>query len=121
MVTSKVYNEIEYNNNAYIVWNLLASMFKLQGAVSLNEAFKHLNYFTLKDCKNTTDYITKLRILVNKLCGFSSKFMIDDNFFSYKLQSNLGFDHISYFKRYKQDHDPFNADQKPKYSLSLAM
>ena len=59
--------------------------------------------------------------MVNKFCSFSSEFKIDDNFFIYKFQSNLGPDHATYFKKYVQDHDFFNADEKAKYSLSLIM
>lgn len=49
------------------------------------------------------------------------KFKIDDNFFIYKFQSNLSFDYASYFERYAQNYDLFNADGKVKYSLSLVM
>ena len=43
---------------------------------------------------------------------------MDDNFFIYKFQSNLGPNHASYFERYAQDYDSFDADEKAKYSLS---
>ncbi len=46
---------------------------------------------------------------------------MDDNFFIYKFQSNLGPEHASYFERYAQNHDLFDADGKIKYSLSSAM
>ena len=46
---------------------------------------------------------------------------MDDNFFIYKFQSNLDPNHASYFKRYAQDHGPFDADGKAKYSLNSAM
>lgn len=110
VVTSKVYNEIEHYTNVFAAWDLLASMFKPQGAGFLNDAFRRLDCLTLKDCDNTTDYITKFRSLVNKLRSFSSEFKMDDNFFIYKFQSNFGPNHASYFERYTQDYDPFNAD-----------
>lgn len=67
------------------------------------------------------DYITKFCALINKLCSFSSEFKIENNFFIYKFQSNLGPNHVSNFKRYVQDYDSFNANRKAKYSLNLAM
>ena len=121
VVTGEVYDEIEHHTNASAAWDLLASMFKPRGAGFHNDAFRRLDCLTLKDCENTTDYITKFRALVNELRSFSSEFKMDHNFFIYKFQSNLGPDHASYFERYAQDHDPFNADGKPKYSLSSAM
>lgn len=75
----------------------------------------------LKDCNSSADYITKFCTLVNKFYSFSSKFKIDNNFFIYKFQYNLGPNHTSYFKRYAQDYDPFDADKKAKYSLNLAI
>ena len=67
------------------------------------------------------DYITNFCALVNELCSFSLKFKMDNNFFIYKFQSNLGPNHASYFEKYVQDHDLFNTDGKIKYSLSSAM
>ena len=121
VVTGKVYNEIEHHTNASAAWDLLASMFNFWGAGFLNNASRRLDCLTLKDWKNTTDYITKFRALINNLRSFSSKFKMDDNFFIYKFQSNFNPNYASYFERYAQDYDLFNADRKPKYSLSLAM
>ena len=46
---------------------------------------------------------------------------MDDNFFIYNFQSNLGPEHASYFEKYAQDYDLFDVDGKFKYSLSSAM
>lgn len=100
---------------------MLASIFKLWGASFLKNAFRRLDYLTLKDCNSLVDYITKFYALINKLCSFLSKFKIDDNFFIYKFLSNLGPNHASYIKRYEQNHDIFHADGKAKYSLSLTI
>lgn len=96
-------------------------MFKPRGAGFLNDVFKRLDSLTLKDCNNSTDYITKFQALVNKLHSFSFEFKMDDNFFIYKFQSNLDTEHANYFERYAQDHDPFDTNGKVKYSLSSAM
>ncbi len=121
VVTGDVYDEIEHYTNSSAAWDLLASMFKPRRAGFLNDVFRRLEGLTLKDCNSSIDYITKFRALVNELCSFSSEFKMDDNFFIYKFQSDLGPEHASYFERYAQDHDPFDADEKVKYSLSLAM
>lgn len=96
-------------------------MFKPRGADFLNDAFRNLDYLTLKDYNNSADYITKFHALVNKLCSFSSEFKVDNNLFIYKFQSNLSSNHASYFERYAQDHDLFDANKKAKYNLSSAM
>ena len=96
-------------------------MFKPRGAGFLNDAFRRLNCLTLKDCNSSADYITKFRALVNELRSFLLEFKVDDNFFIYKFQSNLGPDHASYFEKYAQDHDSFDANGKAKYSLSSTM
>ncbi|MCJ1344738.1 hypothetical protein MMC31_002941 [Peltigera leucophlebia] len=121
VVTGEVYDEIEHHTNASAAWDLLAPMSKPRGAGFLNDAFRRLDCLTFKDCNSSTDYITKFRALVNELRSFSSKFKVDNNLFIYKFQSNLGPDHASYFERYVQDYDPFDADGKAKYSLSSAM
>lgn len=95
VVTGDVYDEIEHHTNSSAAWDLLATMFTPRGAGFLNDAFKRLDNLTLKDCNNTTDYITKFRALVNELRSFCSEFKMDDNFFIYKFQSNLGPDHAS--------------------------
>lgn len=96
-------------------------MSKSRGAGFLNNTFRRLNYLRLKDCNSSAEYIIKFCALVNELCNFLSEFKIDNNFFIYKFQSNLGLDDASYFKRYVQNHDSFDADKKPKYNLSLVM
>ena len=121
VVAGDVYDEIKHHTNSSATWDLLASMFKPRGAGFLNDVFRRLDSLILKDCNNSTDYIAKFRALVNELHSFSSEFKMDDNFFIYKFQSNLGPEHASYFERYAQDHDPFDADRKVKYSLSSAM
>ncbi len=118
VVTGDVYDEIKHHTNSSAAWDLLESIFKSREAEFLNDVFRRLDSLTLKDCNSSTDYITKFRALVNELCSFSSEFKMDDNFFIYKFQSNLGLEHASYFERYAQDHDPFDADGKVKYSLS---
>ncbi len=121
VVTGDVYDKIEYYTNSSVAWDLLASMFKPREVGFLNDVFRRLDGLTLKDCNSSTDYITKFRALVNELRSFSSKFKMDNNFFIYKFQSKLGPKHASYFERCSQDHDPFDADRKVKYSLSSAM
>ena len=121
MVTGKLDKKIEYYPNIFATWDWMASIFKPQLVGYFNDALIFLDYFTLKDCKNSMDQITKFRVLVNKLCSFLSEFKIDDNFFIYKFKSNLGINHTSYFKRYAQDFNLFNEDRKCKYSLSLAI
>lgn len=46
---------------------------------------------------------------------------MDNNFFINKFQLNLDPEYASYFKRYKQDKDFFDTDEKIKYSLNSAM
>ena len=87
----------------------------------MNDVFRCLDSLTLRDCDSSTDYIIKFRALVNELCSFSSGFKMDDNFFIYNFHSNLGPEHASYFERYAQDHDLFDADGNVKYSLSSTM
>ncbi len=121
VVAGDVYDEIEHHTNSSLAWDLLAAMFKPRGAGFLNDVFRRLDSLTLKDCNNSTDYITKFRALVNEFWSLSSEFKMDDNFFIYKFQSNLGPKHASYFEQYAQDHDLFDVDGKVKYSLSSAM
>ena len=121
MVTIKVYDKIKHLKNASPALDLLVSVFKLKGAGFINDAFRWLNCLILKDYINGTDYIIKFHTVVNKLWSFWSKIKIDNNFFIYNFQSNLGLNHTSHFERYAEDHDPFNTDKKPKYSLSLTI
>ena len=85
MVIGKVYNKIKHHINTFTAWDLLASMFKSWETGFLIYVFRRLDPLTLKDYKNTTDYITKFCTLVNELCNFSSEFKIDNNFFIYKF------------------------------------
>ncbi len=118
MVTGNVYDKIEQHTNSSSAWDLLASMFKPRGVGFLNDVFRRLDGLTFKDCNSFADYITKFRALVNELRSFSSELKINNNLVIYKFQSNLGPENASYFERYSQDHDPFDAYGKVKYSLN---
>lgn len=100
VVAGNIYDEIKYYINSSAAWDLLAAMFKSRGAGFLNNVFRRLKSLILKDCNNSTDYIIKFRAFINKLHSFSSEFKMDDNFFIYKFQSNLGSKYLSYFERY---------------------
>lgn len=54
-------------------------------------------------------------------CSISLEFKIDDNFFIYNFQSNLGPNYTSDFERYEQNYASFNIHRKAKYNLSSAI
>ncbi len=115
------YTDIEDLTNASEAWYLLEANFEPRGSGFLNDAIEKLLFFTLNECKDATDYVTKFRSTVTELKSFSTKFSMNRNWLISLFQYNLSATHSAYSQSYAQEHDLFGLDCSAKYSLSYTM
>ncbi len=121
LIYSNASDQIEHHTNAKKSMEYFESIFKPGCACFLNNALRKLNNLTLYDCQSFADYVTQFCSLINKFRSFCAKFKLDDNFYVYRFQSNLGPDYANYFECYTHDHNPFDGECNIKYTLSLAI
>ena len=112
---------IEDETNAQKAWKALEQN-KPRGSGILNSTINKFESITLAGCNGDPHaYINLFRKTLREFHVLSSKFVYNQNHLIYRFHSGLGPVYSSYCEQYAQNHDPFDDDGKPKFTLDYAI
>ena len=112
---------IESETNAQKAWTALEKL-KPRGSGILNSAFRKLEDVSLAACDNDPQqYAGTFMRVVTEFETLFPDVDFNENYKIYRFHSGLGSVYNSYWERYTQDHDAFDENDKPKFTLEYAI
>ena len=112
---------IEDETNAHDAWTALEQN-KPRGSGILNSTIRKFESITLSGCNDDPQgYANLFKKVSREFRVLSTDFMFNQNWLIYHFHSGLGAVYSSYCEQYDQNHDPFDDDGKPKFTLDYAI
>ena len=110
--------DLEYETNAYDLWEKVVTNNKPKGSDTLNDLYRQLITFDLKDA---TDFASRLNAIHIDITNIAPRLKLETNFLIFLFHTGLGKAYNTYFTHYTRTHKPNNEDNtEPAYSFEYA-